>query len=365
MTVTSPQAGLAVVKAGFLPLYDCAALVVAAERGFGRRYGIEIVLSRETSWARVRDRLCKGELDAAHVLYGLMYGVEMGIGGQAMPMAVLMNLSRNGQAITLSRALVEQGATDGAALAQLMRAQPRQYVFAQTFPTGNHAMLLYYWLAAHGIDPFGDARAITISPPQMASSLRAGSMDGFCAGEPWGQRAVADGSGVTIATSGQVWQDHPGKVLGTTAAFAERHPDRCRALVAATLDASRWIEASPQNRREAAELLSAARYLNLPAKAMPGALALHAGGEANFPYLSDGMWFMTQHRRWGLLRGDPDYLAVAGRVNRIDLYRQAAEMAGVALPAGALRASTLIDGVPWDGSDPAAYAASFAIHRIM
>lgn len=367
------------VRVGFMPLTDCASLIVAVARGFDRQYGIRIVLSRETSWASVRDKLGSGALDAAHALYGLMYGVELGIGCQRQDMAVLMNLSQNGQAVTLARTLAEQGACNGPALARRIRADGRKLTFAHTFPTGNHAMLMNYWLGAYGIDPLQDVQGVTVPPTRMVASLREGMIDGFCAGEPWGARAVDEGIGVTAATSQQIWPDHPGKVLGATAAFAAARPDSCRALVAALLDAARWIDASPANKDEAAALLAGPGYLNAPLALIaarlsghydnglgerwedPNALAFYRDGAVNFPYLSDGMWFMTQHRRWGLLKDDPDYLAVAGRVNRVELYRQGAEMAGVALPPDVMRSSTLIDGVVWDGTDPKAYARSFPV----
>ena len=369
------------VNVGFMPLTDCAALVMAAEGGFDRRHGIRIVLQRETSWANIRDRLGAGQLDAAHMLHGMAVGVELGIGCRQVDMAVLMALSQNGQSITLSRAPAGEGATDGASLAALMHAKPRRYAFAQTFPTGNHAMLLYYWLAAHGIDPFGEARVFTVPPPQMVNSLRSGIMDGFCAGEPWGARAVAEGVGVTVATSQQIWRDHPGKVLGTTAAFAHAHPNASRALVAAVLEASRWLDASDDNRLTAATVLAEARYLNMDAALIAprmlgqydngqgthwqdhARLRFFGDGAATYPFLSDTMWFMTQFKRWGLLKDDPDYLGVAARLCRAALYAEAAEITGTALPGAPLRASALVDGAVWDGSDPAAYAASFAIRR--
>ncbi len=375
------NSALRTVKLGFLPLTDCASLVVAAERGFDRQYGLQLVLSRESSWAAVRDKLGSGALDAAHVLYGLVYGVQMGIGCQPMDMAVLMNLSQNGQAITLSRALARLGVTDGVSLAQQLQTDARTYTFAQTFPTGNHAMLMYYWLATYGIDPLRGARMVTVPPTQMVANLRDGMIDGFCAGEPWGQRALQDEVGVTVSTSQQIWRDHPGKVLGTTAQYAERHPDICKALIAALHDAGRWIDASDDNKREAAALLARPAYLNTDAGAIAPRLlgqyrdgldgewqdghpvAFYRGGEVNYPYLSDAMWFMTQHKRWGLLREHPDYLAVARRVNRIDLYEGAAALSGTPLPASPLRSTTLIDGVTWDGSDPAGYADSFAIRQ--
>ena len=370
-----------VVRIGYLPLTDCASLVMAAELGFDERYGIKIELSRETSWAGVRDKLGNGELDAAHVLYGLVFGVQMGIGGQQHDMAVLMNLNHNGQSVALSADMARAGAVDGASLARQLRTAGRPYVFAHTFPTGNHAMLLQYWLAAHGIDPVREARVMTVPPSQMVAALRAGQMDGFCAGEPWGSKAIAEGVGVTATTSGAIWPDHPGKVLGTSAAFAQHHPNTCRALIAAVLEAGRWIDASEANRLQMAAVLAGPAYLNTPQELLAPrilghycdglgkcwneehGLRFHGGGAVNFPYLSDGMWFMTQHRRWGLLRDEPDYLAVAGQVTRLDLYRQAAEMTGTPVPASLMRASTLCDGVLWDGSNPEQYAASFAIRH--
>ena len=364
---------LETVRIGFMPLADCAPLVMASVLGFDEQYGVRFALSREMSWTGMRDRLLGQQLDAAQVLYGLLYGVQAGIGTQQCDMAVLMNLNQNGQGITLSRALAA-AAQDPAALAHLVHGEQRRLTLAHTFPTGNHAMFLSYWLAAAGVDPLRDCRLVTVPPNQMAASLAAGHMDGFCAGEPWGQRALRDGAGILAASSEQVWPNHPGKALGVRADFAATHPNTCRAVIAALLEAARWLDASRANREAAAEVLASPAYVNASRETLQFCLAgrhaddahwqgrghnglrFHADGEANFPWLSDGMWFMTQHRRWGLSRDEaPDYRAVAGQVNRIDLYREAAERAGVALPGEVLRSSTLIDGRVWDGSDPAAY----------
>jgi ABC-type nitrate/sulfonate/bicarbonate transport system substrate-binding protein len=366
------------VRVGFMPLTDCAALVMASVLGFDRRYGIKIDLRREMSWSSVRDKLCDGALDASHALYGLVTGVHLGLGARRRDMAVLMGLSQNGQAITLSRRLASRGAVDGASLKALLPVTGR-LTFAHTFPGGNHALLLNYWLAAHGIDPRSDVRLVTLPPSQMAASLQAGHLDGFCAGEPWSARAVQDSCGVTVATSGQVWRTHPGKVLGAGAAFVRRNPRTCIALVAAVLDAARWIEADDAHREAAAEVLASPAFINadqalIAARLLgryedglgkswtdPDRLRLHGNGEVNFPWLSDAMWFMTQQRRWGMLRADPDYLAVAGAINQVALYREAADLSGTPAPAGLMRSSVLMDGKPWDGSDPAGYAASFAL----
>ena len=139
------------VKIGFIPLTDCSSVVMASVMEFDKKYGIKITPSKEASWAAVRDKLVNGELDASHVLYGLIYGVQMGVGGPKKDMNILMNLNHNGQAFTLSRKLYDKGVTDGASLSKLIHSEKADYTFAQTFPTGTHAMWIYYWLAAYGI----------------------------------------------------------------------------------------------------------------------------------------------------------------------------------------------------------------------
>ncbi|MBZ0125951.1 MAG: ABC transporter substrate-binding protein, partial [Rhodocyclaceae bacterium] len=369
------------VRIGFIPLTDCSSVVMAAVNEFDKKHGIRIIPSKEASWAAVRDKLANGELDAAHVLYGLVYGVHLGIGGPKKDMAVLMTINNNGQGISLSTQMKEKGAVDGASLKKVVAASPAgTYTFAQTFPTGTHAMWLYYWLAAHGIDPFRDVKSIVVPPPQMVANCRVGNMHGFCVGEPWNQRAIVDKVGFSVATSQDVWTDHPEKVLGTTAEWVGKYPNTARAMTAAVLEASRWIDASLANRRKTAETVAAKAYINTDMDVILGRMLgryenglgkswddknymkFFNDGEVNFPWLSDGMWFLTQHKRWGLLKSDPDYLAVAKAINRIDVYKQAAAAAGVALPKGEMRSAKLIDGVVWDGKDPKKYAGSFKVH---
>ncbi|CAG1014542.1 partial nitrate/nitrite transport system substrate-binding protein, partial [Burkholderiaceae bacterium] len=204
------------VRIGFIPLTDCASVVMASVLGFDKKYGVKIIPTKEASWAGVRDKLVNGELDMAHVLYGLIYGVHLGVSGPKKDMAVLMGLNNNGQAITLSKKVADKGAVDAASLAKLMASDKREYTFAGTFPTGTHAMWLYYWLASAGINPVKDAKVITVPPPQMVANMRVGNMDGFCVGEPWGHRAIMDGIGITAVTTQDIWRDHPEKTLGTT-----------------------------------------------------------------------------------------------------------------------------------------------------
>jgi nitrate/nitrite transport system substrate-binding protein len=367
------------LKVGFIPLTDCASVVVAATQGFAKKHGLNITLSKEASWAGVRDKLNTGELDAAHVLYGMMYGTQLGLAGPQKDMAVLMGLNQNGQAITLSRQLREAGVTNGAQLTEHIKKSTNPLTFAQTFPTGTHAMWLYYWLASLGINPLSDVRTIVVPPPQMVANMRVGNMDGFCVGEPWGARAITDKIGFTAVTTQQIWPDHPEKVLGTTRAFVEQNPNTARALIMAILEASQFIEASDDNRKSTAKLISGKAYVNAPAKVIEPrflshyedglgnswqddhAMAFCKDGAVNFPYHSDGMWFLTQFRRWGLLSQDPDYTAIATGINQVELYKEAASALQIPVPASSLRSSSLIDGSVWNGSDPVAYANSFAI----
>ena len=367
------------VKIGFIPLTDCASVVMASVLGIDQKYGVKIIPTKEASWPGVRDKLVNGELDLAHVLYGLVYGVHLGTAGPKKDMAVLMNLNQNGQAITLSKKLADKGAVDGASLAKLMASDKREYTFAQTFPTGTHAMWLYYWLAAHGINPMKDAKVITVPPPQMVANMRVGNMDGYCVGEPWNHRAIMDGIGITGTTTQDIWPEHPEKVLGTTAEWVQKYPNTARAVTAAILEAGKWIDAGLQNKLKMAETIADRAYVNTGVDAInqrilgryqnglgktwddPNHMKFFNDGAVNFPYLSDGMWFLTQHKRWGLIKDHPDYLGTAKAINRIDIYKQAASAAKVSLPKSEMRTHKFIDGVSWDGKDPAKYADSFKV----
>ncbi len=367
------------VKIGFIPLTDCASVVIASVMKFDEKFGIKIVPTKEASWAGVRDKLVNGEIDAAHVLYGLIYGLQMGAGGAKKDMAILMNLNHNGQAITLSRKLHDKGVKDGASLKALIDKEKGEYTFAHTFPTGTHAMWIYYWLAAHGIDPFKDVKTITVPPPQMVANMRVGNMDGYCVGEPWNNRAIVDKIGFTVNTTQDIWKDHPEKTLGCTAEFVQKNPNTARAMTAAILEASKWIDASLSNRQKTADIIADRAYVNTDRDVIVARMLgrydngigkvwddkdymkFYNDGYVNFPYLSDGMWFMTQHRRWGLIKTDPDYLAVAKQVNRIDIYKDAAAATKTALPKDPMRTAKMIDGVTWDGKDPKQYAGTFKI----
>jgi nitrate/nitrite transport system substrate-binding protein len=370
------------IDVGFMALTDSASLIVAATQGFAQPYGLNINLQRQPSWASLRDKLVSGELHAAHSLYGLVYAAQLGIGVPAKDMAVLMGLNQNGQSINLSSTLQNQGVITPEALDRRTHQSGTKLTFAQTLPTGNHAMWLYYWLASQGVHPLEDVDSVVVPPPQMVEHLKAQRIDGFCVGEPWGASAVNQHLGFTLATSQTIWPDHPEKVLGCTLEFVQQYPNTARVLIMAVLEASRFIEESLDNRRSTAQMLSGSEYVNAPVEDIEArllgeysdglgnhwqdhhAVSFHRKGEVNMPWLSDGMWFMTQFRRWGLLREDPDYLAVASQVQQLALYRRAAEALDIKVPATALRSSQLIDGKVWDGSDPVGYARSFKLHAL-
>ena len=268
-------------------------------------------------------------------------------------MAVLMTLNNNGQALTLSNQLKDKGAVDGPSLAALMKKEKRpdseMRTFAQAFATGTHAMWLYYWLAANGVNSMTDTKVITVPPPQMVANMRVGNMDGYCVGEPWNARAIFDKIGFTATTTQDIWTDHPEKVLGTTDEFTKKYPNTARAMVAGILEASRFID-QEADKKKTATILAYKSYVNAPVEVIEdrwegnydngnskkwadaNAMKFHKDGATNFPYLSDGMWFLTQHKRWGLLKEHPDYLGVAKSINKIDIYKKAAAAAKVTVP---------------------------------
>ena len=369
------------LKIGFIPLTDCASIVMAHELGLDKKYGLNMTLSKEQSWAAVRDKLILGELDAAHALYGLIYGAHLGIGSEKKDMAILMGLNHNGQAITLSSQLRDRGVTTGEHLKNLIATGRHKYTFAHTFPTSTHAMWLNYWLAAHDIHPLDDVRNIVIPPPQMVANLRSGNMDGCCVGEPWNARAIHDKVGFTVTTTQAIWKDHPEKVLGTTREFVEKYPNTTRAMMRAVLDASRHMD-TMANRHAVSCIIKGKAYVNVPDSVIeqrmvgyyedglgktwndPDYLKFYDDGQVNFPFYSHGAWFLTQFRRWGLLKQDIDYLEVARQVNQVPLYTEVAKSMGVPVPSSAVKLEKLFDGVVFDPANALNYVMSFNIHAL-
>ena len=360
-----------------MALSDAATLVAAKLLEFGHAHGLMLELCRQPSWAAVRDKLLSGDLDAAHALYGLVYGVQLGLGGPQMDMAVLMVLNRNGQAITLSNRLADALATHGS-LPRALATLGRKPVFAQTFPTGTHAMWLYYWLAAQGVDPLRDIESVVIPPPQMVAALAEDRLDGLCVGEPWNALAEAHGVGSTVAYTGEVWPDHPEKVLACRRDFVDTHPQATRALVQTMLEACRWLD-GVGHRADIARWLARPDYIGIDETLIAARLGADAGiaaalprglpvrffddGAVNYPHPFEGAWFLTQFERWGMSDARTDYAQIAARINQTQLYREAAARVNVAVP-GEDVTRVLIDREVWGSGTPSAgYARRFPIRR--
>ncbi|HEY8026379.1 MAG TPA: CmpA/NrtA family ABC transporter substrate-binding protein [Burkholderiaceae bacterium] len=371
------------LRLGFVALTDCAPLIVAEVRKLGRQYGLEIELQRQPSWAAVRDKLLTGELDAAHCLYGLVYGVQLGLGGPQADMAILMTLNRNGQAISLSNRLAD-ALQNGASLQDAFAGLKRKPVLAQTFPTGTHAMWLNYWLAAQGVHPLRDVESVVIPPPQMAEAMVQGELDGFCAGEPWHTVTMAKQAGRMVVSSAAIWPEHPEKALACRREFAALYPNTARALICTMLDACKWLETT-ENRRTAADWMAQPQYLNLlpamilpslglakeassglglgPGNGMSTAAASRFYGTQGFnaPRAADGLWFISQYYRWGMLKEQDNWQEMAELVSQSVLFAQSASALQLDFDRPAYSVCRLIDGVEWTGKDPLGYAQGFAI----
>jgi len=390
-TFASDTPETADVRLGIIALTDCSSIVIAHEKGLFKKYGINSTVSKGASWAAIRDSLGNGDIQATHMLTGMPIASTMGLGGAPKkPMIIPWILNRNGQAITLKKELAGKVADDPMALkplADAAKASGTPMTFAMTFPPGTHAMWLRYWLAAGGIHP-GDAAGagadislITIPPPQMVANMKVGKMDGFCVGEPWNARAIADEIGFTAITTQAMWKDHPEKVCAFTAEFAEKNPKTVKAVLKALHEASVWLDKMP-NREEQAQIVSAATYINCPPETILGRLQgkyimgdgrklkdpdymIFSDRNCNYPQLKYCKWWLTQLRRWGFTEGAPDYEGVAKEVMRPDIYEEAMKEIGYAHGGASDASETFFDGAKFDPKgDLEAFAASFAIKSL-
>ncbi|RWP45459.1 MAG: nitrate transporter [Mesorhizobium sp.] len=365
------------INAGFIPLFDSAVLVAAREIGFAAREGVDLTLSRETSWANIRDRIAIGHFDLAHMLGPMPIACNLGLTPLASDTIVPFSLGLGGNCVTVSNTLwagmVAHGALPdldparaGKALGVLIRERANAgrdpLRFAVVHPHSGHNYELRYWLAACGIDPSREIEIVIVPPPFMADALAAGRIDGYCVGEPWNSASVVAGTGHIVTIKALLWRNSPEKVVGVRKAWAEQNPDALAALLRALHHSARWCQ-DPANRGELAALMAQPSVLGLsPALQMPiltGHVALGGGAElavedfflpfgkaANFPWKSHALWFYTQMVRWGHVAHTPENLAIARDCYRPDLYRSALKPLGVALPGanskveGALASAT-------------------------
>lgn len=313
------------LKLGFVPLNDCAALIVAAAKGLFDAEGLCVELSREASWATVRDKLAVGALDAAHMLAPMPLAASLGAGSEPVAMLAPMTLSLNGPAITIAARLTGStgggpGARDLARLVARRREEGASpLTFAVVFPYSAHSYLLRQWMADAGIDPDRDVRLTVVPPPRLADLLAEGVIEGFCGGEPWHAVAVAAGAGRVVAHAAQLRERTPDKVLGVTAAWAQANAEVLAGLIRVLVKASAWVEA-PQNRVELAALLAEAQYVGVAAHVIAASLdrmSFHREN-ANRPSRDDGLWLAGEMRRWGQAGAEAD--AAALQVYRPDLY---------------------------------------------
>ena len=375
----------AALNFGMIALTDCSPIVIAHEKGLFKKYGISSTVTKGANWAAIRDSLSSGSIQATHMLLGMPLASTMGLAGSPKkPMIIPWLMNRNGQAITLKSEWKGKVGADPKALLPFVKQAKglgEPLTFAMTFPPGTHAMWMRYYLAAGGINPDTDVSLITVPPPQMVANMRIGKMDGFCVGEPWNARAIADKIGFTSVSTQDIWKDHPEKVCAFTGEFADKNPKTVKAALKALHEASVWLD-DMNNRPEQCDIVSKPTYINCDAKTILGRLQGHydygdgrtkedanymiySRRNCNYPQPKFAKWFLAQYRRWGLVKGAPDYEGITQQVMRTDIYEEAMKEIGYAHGGANNDAETLFDGVTFDPKgDLEAYAKSFAINSV-
>ncbi len=367
------------VKLGFIPLTDCSPIVMAKELGLFKKYGVEVIVTKESSWANVRDKILTGELDGAHCLYSMPFSVYTGVGGKAgSEMKIAMMLNVNGQAITLSKDFCgkvgfKQMNKVTPVVAAKLKAE-KEVTFAMTFPGGTHDLWLRNWMSIAGLNQKA-VKIITIPPPQMVANMKVGNMDGYCVGEPWGGVAVKQGIGFTQVATQDIWKDHPEKALVVNKDFSAKRKADLVKVMKAVMEACKWLDV-PANRKKAAAIIGKAPYVNAPADVIENRLMgnydlgcnqgtevydndymlFHKGGMVNFPRKSHAIWAMAQFVRFGYLKEAPDYKAIADKLILQDLYEEVAKSMNVKIPSDDMKPFSLtMDKTVFDPNNPAAY----------
>jgi nitrate/nitrite transport system substrate-binding protein len=413
------------LKFGFIKLTDMAPLAIAYEKGYFEEEGLYVTLEAQANWKVLLDRVIDGELDGAHMLAGQPLGATIGFGTQAH-IITAFSMDLNGNAITVSNAVWEEmkphvpNGADGKPVhpikadalkpvVEKYKKEGKPFKMGMVFPVSTHNYELRYWLAAGGIHPGyyapakgdtsgnikADALLSVTPPPQMPATMEAGTIHGYCVGEPWNQQAVFKGIGVPVITDYEIWKDNPEKVFGITAEFAEQYPNTTLALTKALIRAARWLDANDNaNRMEAVKILARPQYVGADyeviANSMTGTFEYEKGDKravpdfnvffrynATYPYYSDAIWYLTQMRRWGQIaehKPDSWYMDIAKKVYRPDIYAEAAKeliaegkMSAAEFPEfdklDGFRApqTGFIDGITYDGHQPNGYLEKFKI----
>jgi nitrate/nitrite transport system substrate-binding protein len=392
-------AGPEVKKAtlGFIALTDANPLFVAKEKGLFTKYGMpDVEVAKQASWGATRDNLVLGSggggIDGAHILTPMPYLISSGRvtqNNQPVPMYIPARLNLNGQCISVAKAHLPTGAklVSGPLrdAFKKMSAAGKEVKCANTFPGGTHDMWIRYWLAAGGIDPDKDVQTITVPPPQMVANMKVGTMEAFCVCEPWNDQLVHQNIGYTALTTGELWNGHPEKSLGVRADWADKNPKAMQALLMAVMDAQMWCD-KPENTEEMSQIAAKRQWINAPfADLIDRAKGKFVYGDgrtvvnhpqmmkywidqASYPFQSHDLWFLTENQRWGYQPMDLDTKTLIAKVNREDLWREAAKALGVSakdIPAGTSRGKeTFFDGKVFDPADPKAYLTSLSIKKV-
>ena len=373
---------------GIIPLTDCAPIVIAKEKGFFHRHGLDVTISREASWANIRDKVAVGALDGAHMLAGMPLAATLGVGATAKPTLTAFSMDCNGNGITVSNALharmaevdpeaMQEQPASARALKKIIDADKAAgkpaMTFATVFPVSTHNYEIRYWMASAGIDPDNDVRLIVVPPPQMVANLMAGNIVGYCVGEPWNEQAVEMGIGRVVITNYEIWNNKLEKVFGVNRVWAERHPHTHKAAVRALIEANRWAD-RPENRLEVARIIAQKAYVGAPLDvvkmSMTGTFKYAKDAPptpmpdfnvfyryaATFPWRSQAVWYLIQMLRWGQIERPIDIKRTAAEVYRTDIYREAAKELGAPYPTIDGKAEG-VHSAPWtltDASQPIA-----------
>jgi nitrate/nitrite transport system substrate-binding protein len=392
-------AGPEVTKAilGYIALTDASSLVIAKEKGFFAKHGVpDVEVAKQASWGATRDNISLGSeangIDGAHILSPMPYLISTGKVTQnnvPTPMYLLLRLNLDAQAISVANEFKElKVKADASPLKSVWAAKKaagKEVKVAMTFPGGTHDLWVRYWLAAGGIDPDKDISLITVPPPQMVANMKVGNMDAFCVGDPWHEQLVNQGIGYTACTTGEIWFKHPEKALGLRAAWVDKHPKATQAILMAVMEAQMWCE-KMENKDELAAITGKRQWFNVPVNDMIGRLKGNIdyghgrvekeskqymkfwSEHASYPFKSHDLWFVTEDIRWGKFEPSTDAKALVNKVNREDLWREAAKALSVPAsdipPTPSRGKETFFDGKVFDPDNPSAYLKSLSIKRV-
>ncbi|MDF0552928.1 nitrate ABC transporter ATP-binding protein [Kamptonema sp. UHCC 0994] len=371
------------LEIGFIPLTDCAPLVVAKEKGFFAAHGLEeVTLSREPSWKAIAKGVAAGRLDAAQMVAGMPIAMTLGLDDNPpTPVSTALTLSRNGNAITFGKHLYSQGIRNLADFKEAIAQTPdKVHTLATVHSSSMHNLLLRYWLASSDIDPDLDVGLTVIPPPQMLANLKAGNIDGYCVGEPWNSHAVNEDIGFVMARSLDILPGHIEKVLGVTEEWANKYPQTHIALVKALLEACEYCD-DKRNREEILELLSQEQYVGSTVEHIrPGFIDAYDSGtedepemllnfnqfyvdKTNFPDRTEMLWVMAQMARWGIVPFPKNWVEILERVLLPDVFGEAVRQLGMPDVGSARRNIELFDGTVFNADDPIEYLQNVKIKR--